>query len=68
MKPKNQNQNEHLRDAREFNLSVWAIFIAAMLYSINYFVEYDKFNIAAIAVTICCCAYILVTLFTTNKN
>ena len=48
----NQNQNEHLRDAREFNLSVWAIFIAAVLYSINYFVEYDKFNIAAIAVTI----------------
>lgn len=66
MKP--NNQKEHLRDAHEFNLSVWAIFIAAMLYSINYFVEYDKINIAAIAVTMCCGAYILVTLFTTNKN
>ena len=63
---KNQNQNEHLRDAREFNLSVWAIFIAAMLYSINYFVEYDKINIAAIAVTICCGAYIIGNLFTKN--
>ena len=66
MKP--NNQNEKLRDAHEFNLTILAIFIAAMLYSINYFVEYDKINIAAIAVTICCCAYILVTLFTTNKN
>ena len=66
MKPKNQNQNEHLRDAREFNLSVWAIFISTMLYSINYFVEYDKINIAAIAVTICCGAYIIVNLFTKN--
>ena len=68
MKNQNQNQNEKLHDAQEFNFSVWAIFIAAMLYSINYFVEYDKFNIAAIAVTMCCGAYILVTLFTTNKN
>ena len=66
MKNQNQNQNEHLRDAREFNLSVWAIFIAAMLYSINYFVEYDKFNISAIAVTICCGAYIIGNLFTKN--
>ena len=66
MKNQNQNQNEHLRDAREFNLSVWAIFIAAMLYSINYFVEYDKINIAAIAVTICCGAYIIGNLFTKN--
>ena len=64
MKPK--NQNEHLRDAQEFNLSVWAIFIAAMLYSINYFVEYDKFNIAAIAVMICCGVYIIGNLFTKN--
>lgn len=64
MKPK--NQNEHLRDAQEFNLSVWAIFIATMLYSINYFVEYDKINIAAIAVTICCGAYIIGNLFTKN--
>ena len=66
MKP--NNQKEHLRDAHEFNLTILAIFIAAMLYSINYFVEYDKFNIAAISVTMCCGAYILVTLFTTNKN
>ena len=64
MKP--NNQKEHLRDAQEFNLSVWAIFIAAMLYSINYFVEYDKFNIAAIAVTICCGVYIIGNLFTKN--
>ena len=66
MKNQNQNQNERLRDARELNLSVWAIFIAAILYSINYFVEYDKFNIAAIAVTICCGAYIIGNLFTKN--
>ena len=64
MKP--NNQKEHLRDAHEFNLSVWAIFIAAMFYSINYFVEYDKINIAAIAVTICCGAYIIGNLFTKN--
>ena len=64
MKP--NNQKKHLRDAHEFNLSVWAIFIAAMLYSINYFVEYDKFNIVAIAVTICCGAYIIGNLFIKN--
>ena len=63
MKNQNQNQHEHLRDSREFNLSVWAIFIAAMFYSINYFVEYDKFNIAAIAVTMCCGAYILYIIY-----
>ena len=66
MKNQNQNQNENLHDSHEFNLSVLAIFIAAMFYSINYFVEYDKFNIAAISVTICCGAYIIGNLFTKN--
>lgn len=68
MKTNKQTQKNDTNDTRDLFMVILVLSIFSLCYAINYYVEYDKFNITAIAVTICSCAYILVTLFTTNKN
>ncbi|MGN0187383.1 MAG: hypothetical protein ACI392_06530 [Paludibacteraceae bacterium] len=46
-------------DTRDLFIIMFILSVSALLYAINCYVEYDKFNIAAIAVAILCSAFVI---------
>lgn len=59
MKTNKQTQTNDTNDTRDLFMVILVLSIFSACYAINYYVEYDKFNIAAISVALLCSAFVI---------